>query len=228
MVRDDDGIPCAGFRECGGQLPNRSNTQVPLELRCATDANAAVALNNFSGPEYLFMFTFNRNLPYDPVRPWKDSDGLWYATISADACNSTVPCAGGGALYLYSSPALRGAKADWQPVSGAGRIMFASNWTVLTPFHPDAVESNEFVTSGRVCGIWCPFWTSSLTFSSHTLTLFTDTLATFRATRVEERRVALRTIFLTRALEEQQAFSAERRTPPSRLLLTRRTPTRAA
>jgi hypothetical protein len=148
MVRDDDGVPCAGFRECGGQLPNRSNTQVPLELRCATDANAAVALNNFSGPEYLFWFTFNRNLPYDPVRPWKDSDGLWYATISADACNSTVPCAGGGALYLYSSPALRGASANWQPVAGAGRIMFASNWTVLTPFHPDAVESNEFVTSG--------------------------------------------------------------------------------
>lgn len=40
---------------------------------------------------------FNRNLPYDPVRPWKDSDGRWYATTSADSCNSTVPCAGGGA-----------------------------------------------------------------------------------------------------------------------------------
>ena len=70
------------------------------------------------------------------------------AVISADACNNTVPCAGGGALYLYSSPALRGPKADWQPVSGAGRIMFASNWTVLTPLHADQVESNEFVTTG--------------------------------------------------------------------------------
>ena len=96
-------------------------SQVPLELRCALTPQAAIELNNFSAPEYLFWFCepravlsgsalapicdclpaapadFNRNLPYDPVRPWKDSDGRWYATISADACNSTVPCAGGGA-----------------------------------------------------------------------------------------------------------------------------------
>jgi hypothetical protein len=148
IVRDDDGIPCAGFRECGGEWPGRSNIQVPLEVRCAIDANAAINMNNFSTPQYLFWFYFNRNLPYDPVRPWIDTDNLWYATISADACNSTVPCSKGGALYLYSSPALRGPKANWQPVSGDGHILFASNWTVLTPYIPDAIVSNEFVTSG--------------------------------------------------------------------------------
>ena len=147
MVRDDDGVPCAGFRECGGAWPGRTNTQVPLELRCAADAGGAQRLDNFSAPEYIFWFYFNRNLPYDPVRPWKDSDGLWYATISADACNSTVPCAGGGALYLYSSPRLRGPGANWQP-SAKTPILFASNWTVLTDVDPTAVETNEFVTSG--------------------------------------------------------------------------------
>ena len=134
--------------ECGGEWPGRSNTQVPLELRCAIDASGALNLNNFSTPEYIFWFYFNRNLPYDPVRPWKDLDGKWYATISADACNSTVPCAGGGALYLYTSPALRGPKADWQAVVGENRILFQSNWTVLTPYKPDSIVSNEFVTSG--------------------------------------------------------------------------------
>jgi hypothetical protein len=147
MVRDDDGVPCAGFRECGGQEPGRNNTRVPLELRCALDAHGAATLTNFSAPIYLFEFIFNRNLPYDPVRPWKDTDGRWYAVVSADACNSTVPCAGGGALYLYSSPKLRGPGANWQP-SASTPIMFSSNFTVLTPQDPTAVESNEFVTSG--------------------------------------------------------------------------------
>lgn len=147
MVRDDDGVPCAGFRECGGAWPGRSNTQVPLELRCAQSADGAKTMTNFSAPEYMFWFYFNRNLPYDPVRPWKDTDGQWYATISADACNKTVPCAGGGALYLFSSPKLRGPGANWQP-SATTPIMFASPWTVLTPYDPTAIESNEFVTSG--------------------------------------------------------------------------------
>jgi hypothetical protein len=148
MVQDDDGVPCAGFRECGGSWPGRENTQVPLELRCAMNSSASINLNNFSTPEYIFWFYFNRNLPYDPVRPWIDIDNKWYATISADSCNSTVPCSGGGALYLYTSPALRGPKANWQPVTGVNRILFQSNWTVLTPFIPTAIVSNEFVTSG--------------------------------------------------------------------------------
>jgi len=147
VVVDDDGTVCAGFRECGGNWPGRSNTQVPLELRCALNRN----LTSWGPPEYLFWFYFNRNLPYDPVRPWKDGDNKWYATISADGCNSTVPCARGGALFLYSSPALRGAAADWQLVNTTavpGGLMFASNYTVLQPFNPAAAEVHELVTAG--------------------------------------------------------------------------------
>lgn len=51
MVVDDDGVPCAGFRECGGQWPGRTNVQVPLELRCAKNAE----LTSWSGPEYIFV-----------------------------------------------------------------------------------------------------------------------------------------------------------------------------
>jgi hypothetical protein len=184
MVHDDDGIPCAGFRECSGEWPGRSNTQVPLELRCAVDEKSSIFLNNFSAPEYLFWFYFNRNLPYDPVRPWIDTDGNWYAVISADACNSTVPCVGGGALYLYTSPALRGPKAAWQPVSGPGRIMFASNWTVLTPMHPDQVESNEFVTSGYFGNLeGDPMGGRTRCFTNNIATRFAGTTAFFCGTQ---------------------------------------------
>ena len=148
VVHDDDsGLVCAGFRECGGNWPGRTNTQVPLELRCSNSTN----LTSWNAPEYIFWFYFNRNLPYDPVRPWKDVDGLWYATISADACNSTVPCSAGGALYLYSSPALRGPAARWALVDTPavpGGLMFASNFTVLRPFIASAVETHELVTAG--------------------------------------------------------------------------------
>jgi hypothetical protein len=139
MTVDDEGVPCAGFRECSGNWPNRTNQQVPLEVRCATDPG----LRNFTGPEYLFWFYFNRALPYDPVRPWVGADGLWYATISADGCNATWPCVTGGREYLYSSPALRGPEANWTLIGP----LFTSNYTVLTPFtgaHLDA----EFITAG--------------------------------------------------------------------------------
>jgi hypothetical protein len=138
---DDDGVPCAGFRECGGNWPGRSNAQVPLEFRCAKNA----ALTDWTGPEYAFWFYFNRNLPYDPVRPWKDTDGQWYATISADACNNTVPCYSGGAEFLYTSPRLRGPGANWTLLPN---MLFNSSWTVLTPYDPTALELNEFVTAG--------------------------------------------------------------------------------
>ena len=75
------------------------------------------------------------------VRPWKENN-KWYATISADAYNSTVPCTGGGALFLYSSPSLHGEKMIWTHDG----VMFASNYTVLTPFNPIIVQSNEFTT----------------------------------------------------------------------------------
>jgi hypothetical protein len=240
MVRDDDGLPCAGFRECSGAWPGRTNTQVPLELRCALDANGAAELNNFSSPEYVFWFYFNRNLPYDPVRPWKDSDGRWYAVISADACNSTVPCAGGGALYLYSSPRLRGAGADWKP-SAATPIMFASNWTVLTPFDPMAVESNEFVTvrpfrerarkRARKRAQKCDARNSpSLVAPPPSQTLVRRSRATSETSRAipeVARRAALLTMSSTPASAARRPSSAARRCRAVRSLWTRQAPSRA-
>jgi hypothetical protein len=32
---------------------------------------------------------YYRGLPYDPVRPWKDTDGKWYSAWSTDGCNGT-------------------------------------------------------------------------------------------------------------------------------------------
>jgi hypothetical protein len=139
MTVDDDGTPCAGFRECSGNWPNRTNQQVPLEVRCATDPG----LRNYTDPEYLFWFYFNRALPYDPVRPWVGADGLWYATISADGCNASRPCFAGGREYLFSSPALRGPEANWTLLGP----LFTSNYTVLTPF-TGAYLDGEFVTAG--------------------------------------------------------------------------------
>jgi hypothetical protein len=78
-------------------------------------------------------------------RPWIDVEGRWYATISADGCNTTsTPCAAGGREYLYTSPALRGEAANWTLLGP----LFTSNFTVLTPNDPSAVESAEFVTAG--------------------------------------------------------------------------------
>ena len=142
---DDDGTPCAGFRQCGsthgttGLNPAAQPWDVPLELRCAEDDN----LTKWSAPEYIFPFYYNRKLPYDPTRPWIDTDGKWYATISTDGCNTSFAnrgtCAAGGALQLYTSPKLRGAGANWTYVSP----MIVTNKTPLD----DSVTA-EFVTSG--------------------------------------------------------------------------------
>lgn len=137
---DDDGTVCAGFRQCSGNWPGQSLQVVPLELRCALDNNNLTQWS--TTPEYLFNFTFNRALPYDPVRPWKGTDGQWYATIAADGCNATaVPCAAGGREYLYTSPALRGPAKNWTLVGP----MWTSNYTVLTPV-TGATLDRELVT----------------------------------------------------------------------------------
>jgi hypothetical protein len=141
MVLDDAGVPCAGFRQCSGRVPG--SLGLPLELRCATNAN----LTAWGPPEYPlgYTFFFNRPLPYDPVRPWKDSDGQWYATISADSCNATEGgCAAGGREYLYTSPALRGPSASWRQLP---QPLYASNWTVFTGTL-GLGQHGEFVTAG--------------------------------------------------------------------------------
>jgi hypothetical protein len=140
-VVDDEGVPCVGLRQCTGNWPGRRPQVVPLELRCAQGPS----LSNWSAPEYIYWFYFARSLPYDPPRPWQDSDGKWYSLISGDACNATVPCAGGGAAYLHSSPRLRGPGANWTLLGP----MWASNFTVLTPYTGAALVK-ELVTTGYI------------------------------------------------------------------------------
>ena len=137
------GQVCAGFRQCGSRRGvNKTglhNWDVPLELRCATDD----ALNVWDDqhPEYLFNVSFYRPVPYDPARPWRESDGYYYVLLSFDHCNTTtkaLPCESGGMLVMWRSPALRGPTADWQYVGP----VFSSNRTVLSGAH----LTKEFVT----------------------------------------------------------------------------------
>lgn len=142
LVVDDDGAVCAGFRQCSSSrgLPGGHPWDVPLELRCASDAN----LTKWGAPEYIYDVYFNRALPYDPVRPWIDADGMWYSTIAVDGCNaSSIPCAAGGREGLWRSPKLHGEGAAWEHVGP----MFTSNITVLSPFVPGAALNREFVTA---------------------------------------------------------------------------------
>lgn len=79
------------------------------------------------------------------MRPWKDTDGQWYATISADSCNATQGgCPLGGREYLYTSPALRGPDAAWRMLPTP---LFQTNWTVLTDVD-GLTQHGEFITAG--------------------------------------------------------------------------------
>ena len=84
---DDTGVPCAGFRQQTAThgVDGGKPWDVPLELRCALNDK----LTQWSGPIWLYDVFYYRFLPYDPVRPWVDTDGLWYSTISTDGCNAT-------------------------------------------------------------------------------------------------------------------------------------------
>ena len=79
---DDQNVPCAGFRQCGshkgttGLNPAAHSWDVPMELRCAADSK----LTNWSLPIWIYPVYYYRPLPYDPVRPWVDSDGKWYSS----------------------------------------------------------------------------------------------------------------------------------------------------
>ena len=82
------GQVCAGFRQCHGTgVKWAAPNAVPLELRCASDQT----FTNWSAPQFIDALNpnFLRHEPYDPVRPWVDSDGRWYLAMSFDACNST-------------------------------------------------------------------------------------------------------------------------------------------
>eukprot|EP01062_Namystynia_karyoxenos_P028852 TRINITY_DN21795_c0_g1_i1.p1 TRINITY_DN21795_c0_g1~~TRINITY_DN21795_c0_g1_i1.p1 ORF type:complete len:548 (+),score=109.37 TRINITY_DN21795_c0_g1_i1:85-1644(+) len=146
-VDDENGKVCAGFRQCGSDkgVVGGKSWDVPLELRCAQDAN----LTSWGDPEYLFDVFFWRALPYDPARPWRDNDGNWYTVLSTDGCNGTkgeagVTCPAGGRLDMWRSPALRGERAAWEHT---GHI-FTTNRTVC-----DVPLTSEFVTIDFIGGI---------------------------------------------------------------------------
>ncbi|EDQ91676.1 uncharacterized protein MONBRDRAFT_5591 [Monosiga brevicollis MX1] len=154
-VADDDGSLYVGFRQCSSTTGVQGGHpwDVPLELRRATNSS----LLSFGANLYLYNVSFYRALPYDPVRPWKDTDGMWYSTIATDGCNGTsraLPCAAGGQLDLWRSPTLLGhaqpgANAGWQHVGA----MFTSNRTVLSALHPDLIEPQELVTVDYIGGL---------------------------------------------------------------------------
>ena len=133
LTKDDSNRVCAGFRQCSstkGVTGMPHPWDVPLELRCALDDNMTAWSQD---PEYLFNVSFWRPVPYDPARPWRDSDGQWSQLLSLDACNASgLPstgssCPPGGQLGLWRSPALRGPEAEWRYVGP----VFTSNETVL-------------------------------------------------------------------------------------------------
>lgn len=81
---DDEGTPCAGFRQCSsshgatGLNPAAKGWDVPMELRCAKKGSNFSTLTEWEDSgEFILPFYFYRALPYDPVRPWKDDDGKW-------------------------------------------------------------------------------------------------------------------------------------------------------
>lgn len=119
-----------------------------MEIRCAENEQ----LTNWSDPILIYPVYYYRPLPYDPVRPWKDLDGMWYSSWSTDGCSATtkkVPCAAGGQLELLRSPALHGAKADWVQLEP----MFTTNRTCSGARCTDGAVTREFVTSGYFGGL---------------------------------------------------------------------------
>jgi sucrose-6-phosphate hydrolase SacC (GH32 family) len=156
---DDKGVPCAGFRQCGsskgttGLNPAAHTWDVPMEIRCATNEN----LTTWGSPEYIYPLYFYRHLPYDPVRPWRETgpggDGKWYSSWSSDGCNKTggdgtqkTPCHAGGQLELLSAATLRGPWTQLPP-------MFTTNITCSAGACKHGAITNEFVTSGYFGGL---------------------------------------------------------------------------
>eukprot|EP00472_Partenskyella_glossopodia_P002350 CAMPEP_0197532572 /NCGR_PEP_ID=MMETSP1318-20131121/40238_1 /TAXON_ID=552666 /ORGANISM="Partenskyella glossopodia, Strain RCC365" /LENGTH=591 /DNA_ID=CAMNT_0043089181 /DNA_START=17 /DNA_END=1792 /DNA_ORIENTATION=- len=144
---DHDGVACAGFRQCSSDRgpAGMHNWDAPLEVRCALDDNLTV----WGEPEYLFNVSYYRGIPYDPTRPWKEKDGMWYLVLATDACNSTtnkIPCPLGGQLIMYKSAFLHGPKAKWERIGP----VFTSNKTVLSE---RAYLDREMVTVEYIGGL---------------------------------------------------------------------------
>lgn len=139
---------CAGFRQCHGGDP------APLEFRCAPPGDSN--LSNWSQPEFVESFNpryaGRSHEPYDPVRPWIDSDGFWYGAVSLDGCNKSVDyhhCGAGGALMMFRSQRLRGPKADWRAIGP----LFVTNTTKSGLQTRPSAFHDVFVTSEFIGGL---------------------------------------------------------------------------
>lgn len=139
-----------GFRQCASNTgttelnPNAKGWDVPMELRCSTNGET---MTNWTDPIWMYPIYYYRALPYDPVRPWKDYDGLYYSAWSTDGCNSTtkqVPCAKGGQLEILVSDTLYGKNANWKQLEP----MFTTNTTKSGKLVETGSITREFVTSG--------------------------------------------------------------------------------
>ena len=161
---DDGGTPCAGFRQCGstrgatGLNPKAHSWDVPMEVRCAKNST----LTDWSDPIWIYPAYYYRGLPYDPVRPWKDTDGKWYSAWSTDGCNGTTqwgptpasnlrktPCQPGGQLELLVADALHGPNANWKQLPP----LFTTNVTCSGKTCSHGRITREFVTSGYFGGL---------------------------------------------------------------------------
>jgi hypothetical protein len=150
-IDPDTSQVCAGFRQCHGSgVHGASKDGVPLEFRCTPVGDAS--LLNWSAPEFrddINPSWEGGHIPYDPPRPWLDSDGLWYLAISVDACNGTNPCPGGGRLALWRSRALRGPKAAWHQIAP----LFTANATKSGVKLTEGAVTGVFVTSNYIGGL---------------------------------------------------------------------------
>ena len=118
-------------------------------------------LTEWGEPIWIQPIYYYRSLPYDPPRPWKDTDGKWYSAFSSDGCNGTsqwgptpasnlkkVPCRMGGQLELLVSDGDVKSK-NWRQLPP----LFTTNVTKSGALaQPGAIEA-EFVTSGYFGGL---------------------------------------------------------------------------
>ena len=143
---DEKGVPCgiSAMRKFQGN--DRIESQCEYmgcsdKMRCSLNGET---MTNWTNPIWMYPVYYYRALPYDPVRPWKDYDGLYYSAFSTDACNATtkkVPCAGGGQLEILVSDSLYGSWKQLEP-------MFSSNTTKSGKKFEVGSIVKEFVTSG--------------------------------------------------------------------------------
>jgi hypothetical protein len=131
-----------GARTRHGQ-PASAQIDVPEPYHAYRFTNASN--DAWESPVSLFNVTSKRILPGDPPRPWLDTrDNRWYALVSMGGKGGTC-C--GGVAPMWSSPALFGPMAKWEPVSGPP--LLNTTQTVLdgTNGLPTLNTSSEFVTS---------------------------------------------------------------------------------